>query len=114
MIAMLRDARGKRPHFYEDPALDQMMSMLMVLTSEMSVLADRLDSIERVAKAQGLDLAKGVEELVLDQEALDAREARRQALLGRLFYLLRKEASEAKAEETASGYVAVIDEIAQA
>lgn len=54
---MQRSARGKRPNFYESPALDQMMSMIMVLAGEVSVLADHVDSIERVAAANGLDLA---------------------------------------------------------
>lgn len=111
---MKRDARGKRPQFYETPALDQMMSMIMVLAGEVSVLADHVDSIERVAAANGLDLAGGIATLTLDQGALEAREARRQALLDRLFYLLRKEAAEAARQESNEGYTKVIDEIAQA
>lgn len=109
---MPRSARGKRPQFYGSPALDQMMSMLMVLAGEVSVLADHIDSIERVAAANGLDLKAGIAALTLDQEALEAREARRQAMLDRLFYLLRKEADEAAAQETAEGYDKVIEEIA--
>lgn len=111
-MSMKRSAQGKRPHFYETPALDQMMSMIMVLAGEVSVLADHVDSIERVAAAKGLDLRAGIAELALDQPALEEREARRQALLGRMFYLMRKEASEAAASETSDGYAAVIGEIA--
>ncbi len=109
---MVRDAKGKRPGFYETPALDQMMSMIMVLAGEVSVLADHVDSIERVAAANGLDLAGGIARLALDQDALEAREARRQAMLDRLFYLMRKEAAEAANQESSAGYIAVIDEIA--
>jgi len=113
MTQMQRSARGKRPTFYETPALDQMMSMIMVLASEVSVLADQIDGMQRVAGANGLDLKAGMEALVLDQPALEEREARRQAMLGRLFYLMRKEADEAAASETSEGYRKVIDEIAQ-
>lgn len=109
---MIRSAQGKRPAFYETPPLDQMMSMIMVLAEEVSVLSDHLDSLERVAKEKGLDLAEGVKTLKLDQVALEAREARRQAFLTRLFYLMRKEAAEAGAAETPEGYRSVIDEIA--
>lgn len=109
---MNRNAKGKRPHFYETPALDQMMAMIMVLAGEVSVLADHIDSIERVAAANGLDLRAGIATLTLEQPALEEREARRQAMLERLFYLLRKEAAEAGAAETSDGYVSVIDEIA--
>lgn len=109
---MRRDARGKRPSFYDTPGLDQMMSMIMVLASEVSVLADELDSMQRVAAANGLDLKNGVATLELDQAALEAREARRQALLDRLFYLMRKEAGELSAQETSETYLRTIDEIA--
>lgn len=109
----IRDARGKRPQFYEAKGMDHVMGMIMVLANEMSVLRDRLDSAERVAKANGLDLAAGIEALTLDQAALEEREARRQDFLGRLFYLMRKEASEAAAKETDAGYSATISSIAE-
>jgi hypothetical protein len=110
---VVKDAKGKRPHFYETPGLDQAMSMIMVLASEFSTLRDRLDSAERVAKAHGIDLAAGIETLDLDQEALEEREARRQGFLDRLFYLARKDASEAGKVETTEGYNATIHDIAQ-
>lgn len=109
---MKRDSRGKRPAFYDQPGLDQMMSMIMVLASEMSVLTDHVDSLERVIAANGIDVAAGLQSLTLDQDALELRESRRQQLLSRLFYLMRKEAAEAGAGETGAGYTQVIDEIA--
>lgn len=109
---MIRDARGKRPEFYPTEGLDHSMSMIMVLANELSVLHDRLDSAERVAKVQGLDLVAGIEALVLDQDALEAREAWRQDFLGRLFYLARKDASEASAMETEDSFRQVIEDIA--
>jgi hypothetical protein len=110
---MLRSAKGKRPSFYETPGLDQMMSMIMVLAGEVSVLADQVDLMQRVAAEKGLDLAGGMKTITLDQDALEAREARRQAMLDRLFYLMRKEAAEAEAQETSEGYSQVIADIAK-
>lgn len=109
---VIRHARGKRPDFYETPGLDHAMSMIMVLANEMSVLRDRLDSAERVAKAAGIDLAAGIETLALDQAALEEREARRQDFLRRLFYLQLKDADEAAQAQTAEGFNATITEIA--
>jgi hypothetical protein len=113
LAPMLRSAKGKRPGFYETPVLDQMMSMIMVLAGEVSVLGDQIDLMQRAAATTGLDLAGAMRGLTLDQTALEEREARRQALLERLFYLMRKEAAEAEAAETAEGYSGVIAEIAQ-
>jgi len=108
-----RHAKGKRPQFSDTPGVDQVMSMVMVLASELCVVRDRLDAIERVASAKGLDLAAEIDRLPLDQVALEAREARRQGLFERLFYLMRKEAAELGAADTAERYKSVIDEIAK-
>lgn len=110
---VIRHARGKRPEFYDTPGMDQAMSMIMVLANEVSVLRDRLDSAERVAKANGIDLAAGIEVLELDEEALAEREAHRQDFLSRLFYLPRKHADEAESRESREGFSATIAEIAQ-
>lgn len=111
---VVKDAKGKRPQFYDAPGMDQAMSMILVLANEISVLHDRLDSVERYAKTTGLDLAAGVETLVLDQEALEAREAWRQDFLDRIFYLMRKEAREAAEADTKERFNRTIEEIAEA
>lgn len=110
---VFRHARGKRPEFYDTPGLDQAMAMIMVLASELSVLRDRLDSAERVAKAHGLDLAAGIEALVFDQQALEAREERRQELMRRLFYVQLKDAEEAAEAQTGEAFAQTIAEIAE-
>lgn len=111
---MNRHSRGKRPQFYETPEMDQVMSMLMVLASEVSVLADHIDGIERVAASQGLDLKAGLEALELDDEALAQRESRRQDLMRRLFYLLHKEAAEVEQADNQQRYEDTIRDIASA
>ncbi len=110
---VIRHARGKRPEFYQTPGLDAAMAMIMTLASELSVVRDRLDSAERVAKANGLDLAAGIETLELDQDALEEREARRQDFMQRLFYLQLKDADEAAQAQTSAAFEATIHEIAQ-
>lgn len=109
---VVKDAKGKRPSFYEAPGMDQAMSMIMVLANEIAVIHDRLDSAERVAAKSGIDLAAGIETLELDQVALETREAWRQGFLERLFYLMRKDAHEAAGSFTKEGYEATIADIA--
>ncbi|HWU03291.1 MAG TPA: hypothetical protein VN222_11185 [Novosphingobium sp.] len=109
----IKDAKGKRPQFYDAPGMDQAMSMIMVLASELATLRDRLDSAERVAKGAGIDLAAGIEALELDQSALEERESWRQGFLDRLYYLARKDAQEAREAETDEGFKATIAAIAE-
>ncbi len=90
------------------------MSMIVVLAQELSVLRDRVDAIERVALKRGIDLAQEIDELELDQAALDARELQRQQLFERLYYVVRKEAHELEQAESKQQYDQVIQETAQA
>ena len=110
---VIPDAKGKRPDFYADKGVDQLMSMVMVLASELNVLRDRVDAQERVAKQHGLDLAAGIDMLKLDEKALEEREAWRQSFMSRLFYLARKEANEAATCQTRQGFNTVIEDIAK-
>lgn len=110
---VIQDAKGKRPQFSNDKGIDQLMSMVMVLASELNVLRDRIDSQERVAKLNGLDLAAGIEKLELGEEVLQEREAWRQSFMGRLFYVSRKEANEEVNNQTTKGFHTIIEDIAK-
>ena len=43
-----RKAKGERPYFFDDPNVDKLVSMIMGLAGETSVLMDRVDTIERL------------------------------------------------------------------
>lgn len=107
-----RHARGKRPGFYDTPGVDQLFSMVMVLASELTVMRDRMDAQERVALQQGVDLAAAIDDLELDEDALQEREAWRQDFFNRLFYVAQKDVAEAAARETSTGFSETIRDIA--
>lgn len=111
-MSLRRDARGKRPDFYADPAMDQAMSMILVLAEEFSAMRDRLDTVERVVTEAGLGAA--VEAYQPTQPVLEEREMRRQAFLTRLYYLARKDAAEAAEDDNAARYTSTLDDIAKA
>lgn len=112
MLKPVRNARGKRPQFYDTPGLDQAMSMILVLANELSVMRDRLDTVERVAAAKGLVLETEIEAFEPDQAVLEMREARRQDFLDRLYYLARKEAAELATGDSTDRYRRALDAIA--
>lgn len=112
-VRVVRDAKGKRPAFYADPGLDHAMGMIMTLATELCVLRDRLDMHERLALENGIDLGSQIEAFSLDEGALQEREAWRQAFLERLFYLARKEASDAADKASRDSYRQAISDIAE-
>jgi hypothetical protein len=46
-------AKGRRPDYFEDPALDRLLSLTMALVGEVSVLRERMDTVERLLEAKG-------------------------------------------------------------
>lgn len=113
MKVMERNAKGKRPLFYEAPGMDQAMSMILVLANEMMVVRDRLDTVERIAEAKGIMLEAEIEAFEPEQAVLEVREARRQDFLARLYYLARKQAAELQTGDSAERYASELDAIAK-
>jgi hypothetical protein len=109
----VRDARGKRPAFYAAPGMDKAMSMILVLANEWSVMRDRLDTLERVLAANGVDAPAAIEAYQPDQAVLEEREARRQDFLSRLYYLARKDAADARDGASDEAYRSTIEDIAK-
>lgn len=110
--SVARYAKGKRPPFYNDPSIDEAMSMIMVLASELSVLRDRLDTYETVMAEKGVVKRTDIEEHAPDDETLNRREADRQDLLKRLFFVAHKRAAEMASSDTADRYTEVLETIA--
>lgn len=46
-------AKGRRPEFHDNPAIDRLVSLTMALVGEVSVLRERLDTVERLLGAKG-------------------------------------------------------------
>jgi hypothetical protein len=112
MRQLERNARGKRPNFYETPGMDEAMSMIMVLANELMVVRDRLDTVEKIAAAKGVVVDAEIEAYEPDQAVLEARELRRQDFLSRLFYLAKKQAAELQTGDSAERFTKALDDIA--
>jgi hypothetical protein len=79
-----RPAQGTRPRYFEDANMDQMHAMILALATEVSVLFDRFDAIERVLDAKGVLTRSEFETWQPDDAAEDERKAKRDALIRRL------------------------------
>jgi hypothetical protein len=94
-----RASKGKRPHFFDDSASDHLLAMVLELAAELNVVYARIDTLERVlADATLLDRTR-LQNYTPSQDAEDAREAWRDALLQRLFQTVRAEAVQGIVEE---------------
>lgn len=62
-------AKGRRPDYFEDPATDRTLSILMALVAEVSVVKDRLDTIERLLEQKGSIRRADIEAYAPDADA---------------------------------------------
>ncbi|WP_448584964.1 hypothetical protein [Thermaurantiacus sp.] len=64
-----RKAKGKRPAYFDDPAMDRILSILLAVAGEVAVIRERLDTVERLLERSGhLDRA-AIETFRPDREA---------------------------------------------
>ena len=62
-------AKGKRPAYFEDPGVDRVLSIVMALAGELSVVRERLDTVERLLEAKGTISRADIEFYVPDRTA---------------------------------------------
>lgn len=83
--ALISDpARRDRHHFIDNVDMDRVVTALLRLTMEISVLRDRLDTHESLAQKSGAYTRDDVEAYRPTKDEDSARAARRQQLVARL------------------------------
>lgn len=79
-----RKAKGERPFFFDNPDVDKILAMLMGLAGEVSVMRDRLDTVEQLASERGLFNQEDIESYRPSAAVMQQRAARRQEMLGEI------------------------------
>jgi hypothetical protein len=87
-VLLPRIAKGTRPEFYEDSAIDQLFAIVTALTAEISVLFDRVDTLEQLLTQAEVLRVGAVEAYLPDAAAAALRGERRDELLRRVFAVL--------------------------
>lgn len=89
-----RIAKGKKPLYFSDPAIDKLLWMTMTLMEELSVTRDRLDTVERLLESRRLLRRRDIESYVPRGAAERERNARRAAYVDRMIRALEAELEE--------------------
>lgn len=79
-----RQVKGKKSVFFEDPAVDQVMTFFIELLTEVSVLRDRLDTVEVLLQERGALSNADIEGYRHDDAGEQRRAAARKTLLERV------------------------------
>jgi len=89
----MKKAKGKRPIYFEEPQLDKLLSALVALTGEVSVLRERLDTIERLLATKEVISLAEIEAYQPEEQVAQAREQWRTEYIARVLGVLQEEIS---------------------
>ncbi len=90
-VKLKRRAKGERPYFFEDPNIDKVISMVMGLAGEVSVMHDRQDTLERLLEEKGLVTRKEIEAYKPNAQVATDRAAWRETFLGEILRIVEIE-----------------------
>ena len=90
-IELPRIAKGKKPIYLDDRSIDNLMAMIMTLTQEISVLRDRLDTIEHLLAEKKTIRLKDIDTIEPSDDLVKQRKERRQLLLKRVLLPIEKD-----------------------
>jgi hypothetical protein len=93
-----RTAKGKRPTYF-DPATDRLIQMVMTLMGEVSVMRDRLDTVERLIEKHGLFPQAEIDSFEPSEAALARRTSERSAYLSRMLRGMQDELDALRARQ---------------
>jgi len=108
---MPRAAKGKRPQYFEDPAVDKLHLMVMALIEELSVTRDRLDTVERLIEKHGLFQVQEIEDFFPDLKADAERTGRRIAYIRRVMKGITDELENLHGQDPALEFDEVVEVI---
>ena len=90
-ITLPRVAKGKKPKYLDDGSIDNLMAMIMTLTQEISVLRDRIDTLEYMLENKDIISNKDFDEFIPSDDLETTRKNRRHELLERVLLPIKKD-----------------------
>jgi hypothetical protein len=91
MSVLPLDAAGKRPAFFDEPGMDQLLSMMLELAAELWVVKERVFVLESVLGQQGIAARDAVEAYVPTPEEQQTLAAMRATMTAQLFRTLARD-----------------------
>lgn len=105
-------AKGKRPWFLKDPDVERMMNITLALMQEVSVLRERMDTIERLMERDGTVSKASIEAFTPTKQEAEERGAWTQEYIARVLRILQQDresidrGEEASSEDVAEEFAA--------
>ncbi len=110
-IKLRQMAKGPRPTFFDDPAVDRLVAIITALAGEVSVLHDQIDTIRRLLANKNVVTSEDLGGFVPDGEVAAEREIWRETFLENIFRIVQQERE--AAQEGRVSYKDVVDDVTE-
>lgn len=88
---MAKKAKGKRPFYFDEPESDKLLAIVMALAGEVSVLRERLDTLERLVQAKGILSIEEIETYQPDEQTVQERNQWRADYIARILRVVQEQ-----------------------
>lgn len=84
-------AKGKRPNFLDDPAIERVLSITLAVAGELAVTRERLDTVERLLSNSDLLTQAAIDAYEPSEQEAQQRAMWHQEYLARIFRIVQQE-----------------------
>ncbi|HBB32199.1 MAG TPA: hypothetical protein DDZ80_28200 [Cyanobacteria bacterium UBA8803] len=84
-------SKGKRPYFFDDPAVERVLNITMAVAMEHAVTRERLDTIERLLAAKGILSQAEIDAYEPDRTAAEQRQQWQAQYIARILRIVQQE-----------------------
>lgn len=99
-----RVAKGKRPAYFGDPAVDKLHAIVITLVAELSVTRDRLDALERLLEQRESIQQVEIDSYIPDANAEAQRRERREDYIRRVMRVVEMEIAEVGGDQSGGSF----------
>lgn len=111
MLELQKKAKGERPRYFDDPAIDKVLSITLALAGEVAVLRDRIDTIERLGEAGQPVSRAAVDGYQPDEQVRTERDAWRETFLSVVLRTVHQELEDLERKADQQPYDSAIDTV---
>jgi hypothetical protein len=84
-------SKGARPYFFEDPAVERVLNIAMAVATEVAVVRERMDTIERLLESKGVLFQSEIENFVPTDEQAEERQLWHARFAARIMRIVQQE-----------------------
>lgn len=94
-----KKAKGKRPSFLDDPAIERVLSITLAVAGEVAVMRERLDTVERLLENDQKITREAIDSFKPSMEEAQERAMWQQEYLSRIFRIVQQELEALQSDE---------------